>query len=136
MQRIDVLDQELKACVGAGMSVKQISSKYCCSESTVYRRLREQGLKPKVAVDYDVLERLLKEGRSAQECADILGVCRHTVYRRMRKRGMKTVRRNLERDSEICQAYEQGVSTKDLAERYNIALSRVYQVIHEVRGLG
>ena len=134
MERIDVFDRELKACVGAGMGVKQISSKYCCSDSTVYRRLREQGLKPKVAVDYDVLERLLKEGRSAQECADILGVCRHTVYRRMRKRGMKTVRRNLERDSEICQAYEQGVSTKELAERYNIALSRVYQVIHEVRG--
>lgn len=133
MQRIEVLGRELRACVEAGMSVKQISSKYVCSESTVFRRLREQGLKSKKTVDRGALERLLKEGRSAQECADMLAVSRHTVYRHMRKHDMRTVRRNFKRDVEILKSYEQGVSTKELAERYKIALSRVYQVIHEVR---
>lgn len=141
-------DMQILQMKEEGLSQSEISKRLSISQQAISQRINEMKkcdieIKKNKIVDEknrQILE-LVKEGVTMTEIAKTLGVCYDTVYRRlkeMKKDGIqipKVKRRRIidEKDKEIIQLRQQGLTEQEIGFRLNLSIVSVSRRLSKIR---
>lgn len=89
-----------------------------------------------------VIPDLAKRGKTRKEIMEITGACYPTVHRHIKQAGIKVPRHRQfgaeldKRDLRMCEMYKQGLSLREIGEKYGVTRELVRQSIskHGIRG--
>ena len=138
-KRIDLPMEEIISEYESGLSTYQLGEKYGVDDSTIYKRLKENGVKlrscgGKINLPMKEIISEYQSGLSALKLAEKYGVGDSTIYKRLEENGVKLRPRDSEIDlpmEEIISEYESGMSTAQLGEKYGVVKSTIGRKLKE-----
>ena len=141
-KKINLPVEEIISEYQSGMTTAQLGEKYGVGTNTIYRRLKENDVKPpprdksKIKLPIEEIISYFQSGMTTYQLGEKYGVTFSTIRERLKKNGVKLrPPRNMKRIDlpveEIISYYESGMTLTKIAEKYGVSYKTILARLRE-----